>query len=176
MAIDAEFVERLAAGGYHPRTSRHSDFLSLIIIRDLVHQCPLVRQRAESGEIVAKLRHHQRVGHADWVIDIAIGTCAGSPVPPQESEIRFAAPVVIQIAVELKSIFTEHGKARLNRLRDFNSFHGYAHEYNPRTVAAGFLAVNSSRYFYSPLRADNDITDQPGDPPAIPAAGTASRP
>jgi hypothetical protein len=159
MAIDAEFVDHLAAGGYHPRTSRHSDFLSLIIIRDLIDQCPLLRQRAKRGEIVAKLRHHQRVGHADWVVDVAIGTCPGRPIPPQDQEIRFAAPVMIQIAIELKSIFTEHGKARLNRLRDFNSFHGYADEYNPRTVTAGFLAVNSSRYFYSPLRDDNDITD-----------------
>src|SRR2546426_387749 len=53
MAIDSEIVKHLAGGGYHPRSSRHSDFQSLIIIRDLVAQCPLIGHRAASGEIVA---------------------------------------------------------------------------------------------------------------------------
>jgi hypothetical protein len=69
-----------------------------------------------------------------------------------------APPVIIQIAIELKSIWTEHGKARWNRLRDFNSFHGYAHQYNPSTVAAAFLVVNSADRFWSPLRKLDDIT------------------
>lgn len=72
------------------------------------------------------------------------------------------APVIIQIAIELKSIWTEHGKARLNRLRDFNSFHGYAHEYDPGTVAAAYLVVNSATRFWSPLRPADDITNHGG--------------
>lgn len=158
MSIEAELVAHLASGGYHPRTSKHSDFQSLIIIRDLVAQCPLIGKRAASGEIVAHLRHHQQVGHADWVIDIAISTCAGAPVKPDGGAIRMAPPVMIQIAIELKSIFTEHGKARRNRLRDFNSFHGYAHQYDPKIVAAAFLVVNSAERFWSPLREEDDIT------------------
>lgn len=158
MPIASDFVEYLAKGGYHPRSSSHSDFLSKIIIKDLVRQCPALKRRAADGEIVAKLRHHQQVGHADWVIDIAIGTCAGTPKVPRDASIRMASPILIQIAIELKSIFTEHGKAPLNRLRDFNSFHGYAHQYDPKTVAAGFLVVNASKRFYSPLRDDDDIT------------------
>lgn len=158
MAIEAELVAHLA-DGYHPRTSKHSDFQSRIIIRDLVAQCPLIGRRAASGELVAKLRHHQQVGHADWVIDIAIGTRAGAPKPlVLAPPITMAPPVIIQIAIELKSIWTEHGKARLNRLRDFNSFHGYAHQYSEETVAAAFLVVNSAERFWSPLRDDDDIT------------------
>ncbi len=115
MAMLDELVAHLSSGGYHPRTSKHSDFQSLIIIRDLVNQCPLLAQRAAEGEIVAKLRHHQQVGHADWVIDIAIGTSVGSPYLTLANlglePIHFAPPVIIQIAIELKSIFTEHGKA-----------------------------------------------------------------
>jgi hypothetical protein len=158
MPIEAELVAHIAQGGYHPRSSRPSDFQSTIIIRDLVAQCPLIRQRVATCEIVAKLRHHQQVGHADWVIDIAIGTIAGpTPLVPA-SPIVMAPPVIIQIAIELKSIWTEHGKARLNRLRDFNSFHGYAHQYSPGTVAAAFLVVNSAERFWSPLRKEDDIT------------------
>lgn len=104
------------------------------------------------------MRHHQQVGHADWVIDIAFGTCAGKAIPPANALIGRAPPVIIQIAIELKSILTEHGKARKNRLRDFNSFHGYAHQYHPLTIAAGFLVVNSADRFYSPLRPPGDVT------------------
>lgn len=158
MAIEAELITHLREVGYHPRTSKHSDFQSLLIIRDLVSQCPLISKRAASGEMVAHLRHHQQVAHADWVIDIAMGTCAGAPTPFRGAHtlgaapITMAPPVIIQIAIELKSVWTEHGQARLNRLRDFNSFHGYAHQYSQDTVAAAFLIVNSSDRFWSPLR------------------------
>lgn len=159
MVIETELATYLARDGYHPRSSKHSDFQSLIIIRDLVTQCPALARRAITGEVVAKLRHHQQVAHADWVIDIAIGTCAGAPKPPTAGTlITFDTPVIIQIAIELKGVFTEHGKARRNRLRDFQSFHGYAHQYDPKTVAAAYLVVNASEYFHSPLRDDADIT------------------
>ena len=159
MPIDEAFVRHLVQVGYHPRSSKHSDFLSEIIIADLIENCPLMKERASRGELVAKLRHHQQVGHDDWVIDIAIGTCAGKAVAPALGKtISFTAPAVIQVGVELKSIITEHGKARKNRLRDFVAFHGYAHQYDPRTVAGAFLAVNSAEHFYSPLRKPEDIT------------------
>src|SRR6516162_7791630 len=118
MAIAEEFAVYLAAKGYDPRSSRHSDFLSEIILRDLVTSCPLIAERAARGEIVAKLRHRQQIGQDDWVIYIAIGTCAGAPLPPGltnlETPISIAPPVIIQIAIELKSVLTEHGKARRN--------------------------------------------------------------
>ena len=158
MTIADEFVACLGQRGYHPRSSAHSDFLSELIIRDLVATCTPLRERAAKGEVVAQLRHHQTVGHDDWVIDIAIGSCSGVPEPPEGAAIRRAAPAIIQIAIELKSIMTEHGKARRNRLRDFQAFHNFAHSYHPKTVAAAFLVVNASQYFYSPLRRPDDIT------------------
>lgn len=166
MAITDEFVRYLTQHGYHPRSSNHSNFLSLLIIQDLIKRCPAIRIRAANGEIVAKLHHHQMVGTDDWQIDIAIGTCAGSPVPPaaplellsqnttpdaEQALITFAPPVIIQIAIELKGVMTEHGKARRNRLRDFGAFLSHAQRYDPKTVVAAFLAVNSADWFYSQL-------------------------
>lgn len=154
MAVTDEFVQHLVQHGYHPRSSRHSDFLSSLIIRDLIDRCPAIRRKAATGEIVAKLHHHQMVGTDDWQIDIAIGTCAGNPIPPTPETappIRFAPPVIIQIAIELKGIMTEHHKARRNRLRDFGAFLGHAQRYDPKTVVAAFLAVNSADWFYSRL-------------------------
>ena len=159
MALDQAFAEHLERQGYHPRSSAHSDFLSFELIRELLDRCPLLNQRAATGEVVAKLRHHQQVGHADWVIDVAIGRCATEPLRPVDNgRITFGVPSLIQVAIELKSILTEHGKARRNRLRDFAAFHAYAHSYSASTIAAAFLAVNSSDLFYSPLRKPDDIT------------------
>ncbi|MGQ0654993.1 MAG: hypothetical protein ACT4P4_22450 [Betaproteobacteria bacterium] len=165
MKIESAIVDDLSASGYHPRSQTHSDLQSYAIVADLLSHCDLLRGRAERGEVVAKLRHHQQVGHDDWVIDIAIGTAAGTPVPVDSSSgssIHFQPPALIQIAIELKSIYTEHLKARKNRLRDFNAFHGYAHQYNPKTVAAAFLLVNAAEHFYSPLRPPDDITRHGG--------------
>lgn len=154
-SIEEIIAAEMAATGYHPRTSKHSDNQSLVIIRDLLAACPLLGQRAATGEIVTKLRHHQQVGYNDWVIDIAIGTPAGPATPPQTGDlVRQTAPALIQIAIELKSIWTEHGKARKNRLRDFNAFHAYARQYDPKTVAAAFLVVNAAELFLSPLNIE----------------------
>lgn len=170
MAIADELATYLSKNGYDPRSSRHSDFQSEIIIRDLVQSCPLIAARAASGQLVAKLRHHQQVGQADWVIDIAIGTCAGAPTPPPAGTLMtMAAPVIIQIAIELKGIITEHGKARRNRLRDFEAFHGHGHTYDPRTVVAAFLVVNSADCFYSPLNLGKDVLPGKAKRPEITA-------
>jgi hypothetical protein len=155
-SIEEVIVAEVAATAYHPRTSKHSDTQSLVIVRDLLAACPVLARRAAMGQLVAKLRHHQQVGHNDWVIDIALGTPAGSPQLPAGDElIRMTPPALIQIAIELKSIWTEHGKARKNRLRDFNAFYGYARQYNPKTIAAAFLVVNSAEVFLSPLNLES---------------------
>jgi len=151
-SIEELIVAEVAATAYHPRTSKHSDAQSLVIIRDLLASCPILAKRASTGELVGKLRHHQQVGHSDWVIDIALGSAPGGPEPPKDGDlIRFTEPTIIQIAIELKSIWTEHGKARKNRLRDFEAFHSYAHDYSKKTVAAAFLVVNAAELFLSPL-------------------------
>jgi hypothetical protein len=155
-SIEEIIVAEVAATAYHPRTSKHSDTQSLVIIRDLLASCPILAKRAASGTLVGKLRHHQQVGHNDWVIDIALGTPAGVPEPPSSGDlIRMTAPALIQIAIELKSIWTEHGKARKNRLRDFNAFHSYAKQYDPKTIAAAFLVVNAAELFLSPLNLES---------------------
>lgn len=159
MPIEQAFVEYLRDIGYHPRSSKHSDFLSHIIIADLLENCPAMAEKATRGELVVKLSHNQMVGLNEWNIDIAFGTCAGEPQPPSNDEvIRYTAPVVIQVGIELKSVMTEHGKARRNRLRDFAAFASHGHHYEPKTVLGAFLVVNAAERFYSPLRKEDDIT------------------
>lgn len=149
--IDA-IVSHAAAHGYHPRSDKQSGAQSRAIVRDLLDRCPLLRERAQAGDLVVQYTHHQQVGHEDWKIDVALGTGAGRQ-PPALGDITIAPPVLIQIAIELKSVWTEHNKAMRNRFRDFGAFHGHAHRYNQNVVAAAFLVVNSSDSFYSPLNA-----------------------
>lgn len=157
--------------GYHPRSDRQSAAQSQKIVADLLEGCPALAERALRGEIVVQYTHHQRVGHEDWKIDIAIGTKAGVPVAPSGAPISMEAPAIVQIAIELKSIWTEHGKARKNRFRDFTAFHGHAHRYDPKTVSGAFLIVNCSNVFYSPLNRGR--ADEMGGP--ITRHGTRSK-
>ena len=92
-----------------------------------------------------------RLGHRHSHRDMRWTARAAGWDRPRLALIRMAPPVIIQIAIELKSVLTEHGKARRNRLRDFGAFHGHGHTYDPRTVVAAFLVINSSDSFYSPL-------------------------
>lgn len=158
--VDA-IVSDAARNGYHPRSDKQSIAQSRRIVADLLNRCPILRERGERGEIVVKFTHHQRVGHEDWKIDVAIGTAVGQPVP-LPGGINEAPPALIQIAIELKSIWTEHGKAKKNRFRDFGAFHSHAHRCDPKIVAGAFVVVNASDQFYSPLNLKRD--DESGGP------------
>ena len=86
---------------------------------------------------MAKLNHTVKVNYQDWNIDLALGPPPGLAAPPSDGQIRFEAPVIVEVAIEAKAVMTEHGKARRNRLRDLQAFHDDAHTYNQQTVAVG---------------------------------------
>ena len=156
-------VEHLRSNLYHPRSDAHSNALCRGILADLIENCPSFAQRAARGEIVAQLNHTATVGHEDWNVDLAVGPPRGVPTPPSGGEgILFAPPAVIELALEAKSVMTEHGKARRNRLRDLQAFHGHAHAYDPNVVAIGVVVVNVAEFFWSPTRSASDITRHRG--------------
>lgn len=155
----AAFVRHLAELNYHPRSDAHSNAMCRAILADVIEHCPPFAESARKGQIVATLNHTITVNYQDWNIDLAIGPPPGLPVPPLDDDpITWAVPATVQVALEAKAIFTEHGKARRNRLRDLQAFHGYAHLYNPRTIAVGTVALNVSEIFWSPLRPSSDVT------------------
>lgn len=159
MKAPEAFVRHLAENNYHPRSDAHSNAVCVAILEDLIEHCPAFAERARAGEIVAKLNHTVRVNYQDWNIDLAVGPPPGSPAPPSSGSIGFETPATVEMALEAKAIMTEHGKARRNRLRDLQAFHGYAHSYNEKTIAVGTVAVNVSRVFWSPTRSTDDITE-----------------
>jgi hypothetical protein len=60
--------------------------------------------------------------------------------------------------LEAKGVMTEHRKARFNRLRDLEAFHEHAHRYSGNVIAVGVVVVNASDLYWSPTRAEDDIT------------------
>ena len=153
----AEFVHHLATHGYHPRSDAHSNAICRAILGDIIEHCPIFAERAKAGKIVARINHRVRVGHEDWTIDLAIGRSPDLPMPPTVEAIRMGTPAIVEIALEAKAIMTEHGKARRNRQRDLQAFHGYAHRYNPKHDFGGdgghkrlgsFLVAASTRGSY----------------------------
>jgi hypothetical protein len=152
-------VQHLRTELYHPRSAAHSNAICLGILEDLLDHCEPFARRAVRGELVAKLNHTVIVEHERWNIDLAIGPPATAPTAPAAgTRIRIAPPAVVEIAVEAKGVMTEHGKARLNRLRDFRAFHSHAHLYNPKVVAVAVVVVNVADVFWSPTRAADDVT------------------
>lgn len=153
------FVKYLTETGYHPRSSKHGDRLCELLLADLMAECPAFRKSAQGGEICYDLNYSP--GQAvplGWNIDLAIGPptslkqdnlVLGSP--------RKEPPIELWVAMDAKTIMTEHGKARRNRQRDLNSFSSILHMKNPRTIVCGLVVINSAGGFRSPLR-DGETT------------------
>ncbi len=152
------FVEHLQSNQYHPRSDAHSNAMCMAILGDLLEHCAPLAGRARAGRLVAELNHTVTVNHQRWNIDLALGPPADGARSMEVDPIRFATPSLVEVAVEVKGIMTEHGKARYNRLRDLQAFHHHAHVYNEDVVAVGVVVVNVAPVFWSPTRDRADVT------------------
>jgi len=95
-----------------------------------------------------------------WNIDLAIG-----PPPKDQKNLSSISesplrtdPAELWIAVDAKTIMTEHGKARRNRQRDLNSLASILHMKNPKTIVGGLMVINLADKFRSPLR-NGEVTN-----------------
>ena len=155
MALPASFLAHLRAEGYHSRSDKHSKALSEAIVSDLMAHCPKIASLARTGQLVFWHNHDLTFGHSTWNTDLAIGTPPPGPLPSNARTVAGmiqAIPASTRIAVELKGVMTEHGKARKNRKRDLEAHHQHVHDYNSSTIAGGVIVVNASPTFQSPLR------------------------
>jgi hypothetical protein len=147
------FLNHLRREGYHPRSDKHSNALSLAIVNDLHAHCPAIRSKGLAGELVYDLNFTLRAGTAEWNVDLVLGAPSLSCGEGKEREpIERQRPALVQIAIEIKSVMTEHRKAVKNRKRDLEAHHEHVHAYNKETIAGGMLVVNAAPFFQSPLR------------------------
>lgn len=155
----ASFLEHLQSRGYHPRSDKHSNALAEAIAADLHHFCPAIQRDAAAGKLVYDLNFTLFAGAAEWNVDLVFGAPAldVKADPEPSSGMPRARPSTIQIAIEIKSVMTEHRKAVKNRKRDLEAHHEHVHNYNASCIAGGVLVVNASSTFKSPLRSDTSV-------------------
>lgn len=151
---EEEFCRFLSENGYHPRSSTHGDRLCELVLADLMARCSDFREGAARGKLVYKQNHTVNPGTpSSWNVDLVVGPPASSTPPPSAEGLPAKAePSDIWIAIDAKSVMTEHGKARRNRQRDLNAFHDILHKKNPKAVVGGLMVLNVAPQFRSPLR------------------------
>jgi hypothetical protein len=150
----ADFLSHLREQGYHSRSNKHSNALAEAIVRDLFEHCPAIRQASESRRLVYCL-NFDLTGSGTWNVDLVLGEPAlGFKEEGGGDKLLMATPAKVQIAIELKSVMTEHRKAIKNRKRDLEAHHEHVHEYSTDAIAGGVLVVNGSEEFQSPLRQE----------------------
>jgi hypothetical protein len=151
---DVQIARFLAENSYHPRSSRHGDALCRMFLEDLLTSCPAFARAAEQNAIVYRANFTIDPSASDrWNADLVVGPPVAPPTAeaPRVGSIAKGNPREVWIAIDTKTIMTEHGKARRNRQRDLNSFHDILHRKNARTVVGGLLLVNMAQRFQTPL-------------------------
>lgn len=155
MAAPERIVGHLREAGYHPRSNVHGKILCEYVLEDLLAICPKISDHAAAGRLVYDIQRKIIVAGSEWNIDLVLGPPPGGIVTVIPARgIAKASPATIRIAIEAKTVMTEHGKARRNRQRDLDSFHQFVHRYDASTVAAALTVVNLAERFKSPLRPD----------------------
>lgn len=163
MVAPRAFVEHLRTAGYHPRSNKHSDALSEAIVADLIENCASIAEQAAEGRLVYALNFDLIYGQSQWNVDLVLGAPPPGTEPPEDSLIRRTRPATVRVAVELKSVMTEHRKAVKNRKRDFEAHHDHVHRYASGAIAGGLMVVNAASTFKSPLKRDVTVhKDPPG--------------
>ncbi len=140
-------VRHLQERGYHPRSNEHGKFLCAVVLEDLLDSCPRIAEHARQGKLVYDINRKIIVGGSEWNIDLILGPPPGVVIVPPHTRIVQAPPATIRIAIEAKTVMTEHGKARRNRQRDLDSFHQFVHRYDSDTIAAALTVVNIATRF-----------------------------
>lgn len=146
---------------YHPRSDTHGGAQCRYFLDDLLYESSALREAAQAGALVYQEDYEVGEGGLSWNTDLVVGPPAGSVQGSLEGNraMEEADPAAIYLAVDAKSIMTEHQKARRNRQRDINSFADIMHHHHERALTAGILLVNIAERFDSPLRNLDDITE-----------------
>lgn len=157
---DKRIVEWLRENRYHPRSPKHGSASCMYLLEDLIAINDAFREAAQTGEIVYQEDFNVGSGASKWNTDLVVGPPSGDSQIELESDqdIAEGEPERVWLAIDAKSIMTEHSKARRNRQRDINSFADIMHRHYPGAVTGGLLLINMAEQFHSPLRDEDDVT------------------
>lgn len=180
------YAQHLTRERYHPRSSKHGDFLSQALVLDLLDACPELRSAAAQGNVVFTANHAIEVADKSvaetlpedarkdlaWNMDLVIGPAGDEPPPvlrkkskkiEEEAHLipskimKRGTPREVWLVVDAKGVMTEHGKARRNRQRDITALWTVMKTFMPNVIVGAVIPINVASKFKSPLR--DGITD-----------------
>lgn len=134
----------------------------MYFLEDLAEESEVFFDAAQSGDIVYQEDFTVGEEQDRWNTDLVVGPPAvelGQVSVDSEVPIAEGEPEEVWLAIDAKSVMTEHGKARRNRQRDINSFADIMHSHYPGAVTGGIILINMAEKFRSPLRDEGDITE-----------------
>lgn len=174
---------------YSPRSDRHSKIACWGILFDLIQNCRALEQQIQAHQVGFGINHEMRDFTTSRKKDLDLVICKpGSSSPAKRRPHTFAklsqrygieldaqqqqalenlpdfqeTPVgEVQLALEAKACMTEHGKALPRLYDELSSSHQAIHGSSNFAIAAGFVMVNISDSFVSPLR-QKDSPDPAG--------------
>lgn len=149
---DERIARWLDESGYHPRSNKHGKALCDYFLDDILYCSDPLREAAKNGDIVHETDYTVGSGAFRWTVDLVLGPPVSKPLFVSVKGIEAGEPKEIWLAIDAKSVMTEHGKARRNRQRDLNSLASSVKHYYPNCVVGGIVPVNISERFKSPLR------------------------
>jgi hypothetical protein len=120
---------------------------------DLINECPLLAEHARRGEVAYGINlSFQFPSGKVKNLDLAVGTQAQIPIDSGEPFRRVAELSSLRLAMEAKSVMTEHKKSQPRVFDELSSSHEIVHQGGQETIAAGIAVVNIADQFVSPLR------------------------
>lgn len=149
---DRRITQWLNENQYHPRSDKHGIMLCRYFLEDLLYGSPLLRRIASKGQVVYDEDFTLGEGALRWTIDLVLGPPIQAKTSSREVGITKSEPKEIWLAIDAKSVMTEHGKARRNRQRDLNSLANIVKHYYPRSIVGGLILLNIASRFKSLLR------------------------
>jgi hypothetical protein len=163
---------------YHSRSDHHSKVACVLILLDLLENCPALAAHVRAGKIAFGINHEMRdfTHNRRKNLDLVVCTPAtghddkGETLLQQAAkwEVQFSAreksrieslpslrraPVGnILMALEAKACMTAHQKALPRLYDELNSSHLTVHGANESAIAVGFVCINAARRYLSPDR------------------------
>lgn len=149
---DERIAQYLSRNQYHPRSDKHGKTLCRYFLEDLLFESPILTEAATKGKLVYCEDFTIGQGALRWTIDLVLGPSSHEKFLAPQKGIAKDEIKEVWLAIDAKSVMTEHGKARRNRQRDLNSLATIVKHYYPQSVVCGLVLVNMSDRFISPLR------------------------
>lgn len=172
---------------YHSRSDRHSKVGSWGVAFDLICHSGLLREHASTGKVVLGV-NHRMVDYAtgrrkDLDLVIARPAAGGSirdlsfagladryriPLTDDERNILVGLPDIpvapvgaVLVALEAKACMTAHVKSLPRLYDELNSSHLCVHGASKRALAIGYVHVNASTQFVSPIVNNSPLVGTP---------------